>query len=72
MAGHGYVKQDPAIERWNNMREDAYKHFRFTRKTSLQVFAGLVAFPLAIYFISAKTDGRWKWDGKRKGESLNA
>lgn len=29
---------DPAIERWNSMRENVYKNFRFTSKTSRQVF----------------------------------
>jgi len=70
MAGHGYVKHDPAIERWNNMREDAYKHFRLTPRTAWISFAGLALVPGAIYWIAANTDLRWRWGGKRKGESL--
>lgn len=72
MAGHGFVKHDAAIERWNLMREDVYKHFRWSPRITAQVIGGMIVFPLTIYYIASKTDLRWKWTAKRKGESLNA
>ncbi|KAI0702330.1 hypothetical protein BC835DRAFT_1411154 [Cytidiella melzeri] len=71
--GHGGpVRIDPALERWNSMRENVYKSFRFTPKATVQVFVGLVAFPALIYYAAASTDLKYKWTGRRKGESLTA
>jgi len=67
---HGYVKKDPAIERWNLMREDVYKHFRFTSRASWISLTGLVFVPGALLWLSAQQDLKWNWVGKRKGESL--
>ncbi|KAI0050017.1 hypothetical protein FA95DRAFT_1603870 [Auriscalpium vulgare] len=71
MAGHGYVHTDPAVERWNRMREDVYKHFRFTSRLSWISLTGLVLVPGALLWTSSKTDLKWNWRGKLKGESLS-
>jgi len=68
MGGHGYVKHDPAIERWNLMREDVYKHFKFTPRAAVISIVGLLVFPASIYWVAANTDSRWKWGGTRKGQ----
>jgi hypothetical protein len=70
MAAASYLKLDPAIERWNRMREDAYKHFRFTRRTTLISLTGFVFVPGAIYYLASQTHLKYKWTGKRRGESL--
>ncbi|TBU47006.1 hypothetical protein BD309DRAFT_887440 [Dichomitus squalens] len=70
MAGHGYTKLDPAVERWNVMREDVYKHFRFNSRTARQSILGMIVFPAAIFALSYNQFGVWDWTGKRKGESL--
>ncbi|KAI0262877.1 hypothetical protein BC834DRAFT_889407 [Gloeopeniophorella convolvens] len=70
MAGHGYVNNDPSVDRWNRMREDVYKHFRFTSRASWISLTGLVLVPSALVYLSAQQDLKWKWGGKRKGESL--
>ncbi|KAI9428704.1 hypothetical protein H4582DRAFT_2081631 [Lactarius indigo] len=70
MAGHGYVNNDPAVDRWNRMREDVYKHFRFTSRASWISLTGLVLVPSALLYFSAQQDLKWKWNGKLKGESL--
>ncbi|KAI0303376.1 hypothetical protein B0F90DRAFT_1710527 [Multifurca ochricompacta] len=70
MAGHGYVNNDPAVDRWNRMREDVYKHFRFTSRASWISLTGLVLVPSALVYLSAQQDLKWKWSGKRRGESL--
>jgi len=68
--GHGYVKQDPAIEKWNNMREDAYQRFRFTPRTTRVAIIGFILVPGALLYYCNQTHTRWDWTGKRKGESL--
>ncbi|KAI0060899.1 hypothetical protein BV25DRAFT_1992693 [Artomyces pyxidatus] len=70
MAGHGYVNHDPSVERWNRMREDVYKHFRFTSRASWISLTGLVFVPGALLWLSSRQDLKWSWRGKRKGESL--
>ncbi|KAL4064307.1 hypothetical protein J3A83DRAFT_4096488, partial [Scleroderma citrinum] len=61
---------DPAIERWNCMREDAYKHFRFNRRATLITLTGCLFVPTAIYYLASQTHHMFRWTGKRKGESL--
>jgi len=70
MGGHGYTKVDPAIERWNQMREDAYKKFRFTPRTTLFALWGFCIVPGTIFYLSTLTDSRWNWSAKLKGQSL--
>ncbi|KAI0710449.1 hypothetical protein C8T65DRAFT_739718 [Cerioporus squamosus] len=70
MAGHGYTKIDPAVERWNTMREAVFKHFRFNSRTARQSILGMVVFPLAVFALSYNQDMKWDWTGKRKTESL--
>ncbi|KAF9228041.1 hypothetical protein BS17DRAFT_813908 [Gyrodon lividus] len=55
MAAASYLKLDPAIERWNRMREDVYKHFRFTRRTTLISLTGFVLVPGTIYYLASQT-----------------
>lgn len=69
--GHdGPLRTDPAIERWNSMRENVYKHFRFTPKATIQSLVGLVVIPGLIYYTCAVTDLKFSFAGKRKDESL--
>ncbi|KAH9857721.1 hypothetical protein C2E23DRAFT_720059, partial [Lenzites betulinus] len=59
---------DPAVERWNNMREAVYKNFRFNSRTARQSILGMVVFPATIFAIAYHQD--WDWRGKRKGELI--
>ncbi|EIW85283.1 hypothetical protein CONPUDRAFT_150105 [Coniophora puteana RWD-64-598 SS2] len=70
MAAHSFIKLDPAVERWNRMREDAYKHFRFTPRTTFVSLMGFVFVPGAIYYLSTQTTNKWSWAGKRKDQAL--
>jgi len=48
--GHNPVKLDTAVESWSYMRENVYKTFKFTpRTTSLSLIWGL-AVPVALYY----------------------
>ncbi|EGO21761.1 hypothetical protein SERLADRAFT_372407 [Serpula lacrymans var. lacrymans S7.9] len=62
--------QNPGIERWNRMREDAYKHFRFTPRTTWIAMCGFVFVPGAIYYVASQTHLQWNWSGKRKDQAL--
>jgi len=50
------------------MREDVYKHFKFTPRAAMISIVGLFVFPASIYWVAASTDLRWKWGGVRKGQ----
>jgi len=68
--GHGPVKIDPAVERFNTMREEAYLHFRWTRRTVRTALLGFVIVPAAVFYIAERYHLRWDFSGKLKGEPL--
>ncbi|KAL0947209.1 hypothetical protein HGRIS_013327 [Hohenbuehelia grisea] len=68
--GHGAVKVDPAIERFNRMREEAYTGFRWTRRTVRTALLGMVIAPGLMFFAAYQTNRRWYWVGKEKGQAL--
>ncbi|OCF30829.1 hypothetical protein I316_07552 [Kwoniella heveanensis BCC8398] len=51
-------------------RENVYQHFKFTRKTTRQVFTWGFIVPAAIALISVTFDNKYDWAGKQKGSSL--
>jgi len=53
-----------------SQREDAYKHFRFTPRTTIVSLMGFVFVPGAIYYLSTQTTNKWSWAGKRKDQAL--
>ncbi|KAF8327043.1 hypothetical protein F5887DRAFT_899191, partial [Amanita rubescens] len=61
---------DPAIERFNRMREEAYKNFRWTKTTVRTAMLGFVVVPGIFYYLSSAGYHRWDWIARRKGESL--
>ncbi|KAH6918891.1 hypothetical protein BKA70DRAFT_1416897 [Coprinopsis sp. MPI-PUGE-AT-0042] len=63
-------RHDPAIDRLNTMRESAHMFFKWNRRTVTTTLVGFVVVPVALYYSLAVTQDRWKWTGKRKGESL--
>ncbi|KAG9013020.1 hypothetical protein FRB94_004413 [Tulasnella sp. JGI-2019a] len=71
MAGdHGALKPDPALERWNLMREDVYKHFKFTPSVTRKVILWAAIVPVTAWAIASQQDYKWDWAGKGKTESL--
>ncbi|WVQ94317.1 hypothetical protein IAU59_001396 [Kwoniella sp. CBS 9459] len=64
--GHGGF----AIERWSQMRENVFQHFKFTKKTTRQVFTWGLIVPAAIALISVTFDNKYDWAGKQRGSSL--
>ncbi|KAF8580699.1 hypothetical protein K439DRAFT_1356393, partial [Ramaria rubella] len=63
-------QHDPAIERWYQMREDMYKHFRFTRSATRTGLVLMVIIPGLLGWAASRHDLKWNWTAKRKGESL--
>ncbi|KAK2460531.1 hypothetical protein APHAL10511_007001 [Amanita phalloides] len=71
MGAHGAVKPDPAIERFNRMREEAYKNFGWTRKTVRTAVLGFIVVPGILYYLSNTGYRRWDWIARRKEEPLD-
>ncbi|KAJ7098161.1 hypothetical protein B0H15DRAFT_824384 [Mycena belliarum] len=88
MTGHAHVKvHDAAIERQSLMRENQYKHFRWTNTTVRTSFWGALVFPIGLFLVFHATQVRgptpsaarpyssqnkWEWAGKRRDQSLVA
>ncbi|KAF9237668.1 hypothetical protein BU15DRAFT_75864 [Melanogaster broomeanus] len=68
MAAASFLKIDPAIERWNRMMCTSTSDSR--RRTTLISLTGFVFVPGAIYYLASQTHLKYKWTGKRKGETL--
>jgi len=64
------LKTDPAFERWNIMREDVYKHFRFTPSVTRKVVLWAAIVPVTAWYIASQQDYKWDLAGKGKKESL--
>jgi len=71
MAALDSVKVDPAVERWNRMREDTYKNFKWNNRTARAALIGMAVIPGVIYYVATKTDVRYSWAGIRKGERID-
>ncbi|KAF5386732.1 hypothetical protein D9615_001783 [Tricholomella constricta] len=69
MAGNPLVKEDPAIERFNRMREEAYLNFRWTRRTVRTAVVGIIVIPGVVYYLASKFHNKFNWL-QRKGEPL--
>ncbi|KAF8226185.1 hypothetical protein L208DRAFT_1303085, partial [Tricholoma matsutake] len=66
----GLCQEDPAIERWNRMRQDAHLNFRWTRRTTRTAVLGFIIVPGMVYYLASKYNLKFNWT-KRKGESLS-
>ncbi|KAJ6513844.1 hypothetical protein C8R47DRAFT_1092045 [Mycena vitilis] len=72
MTDHAHVKvQDAAIERQSLMREDQFRHFRWTNRTVRKAFWGVLIIPVGLYLTINATQHKWDWTGKRRGEPLS-
>ncbi|RDB23994.1 hypothetical protein Hypma_008854 [Hypsizygus marmoreus] len=71
MAENPLVKEDPAIERFNRMREEAYLNFRWTRRTARTAVVAGIVLPGIVYYFASKYQWKFQWQ-KRKGESILA
>jgi len=52
------------------MRENVYKTFKFTPKTTRASLVWALAVPLVLYYGIADQNNKWDWIGKRRTDSL--
>ncbi|KAJ7715939.1 hypothetical protein DFH07DRAFT_862489 [Mycena maculata] len=70
--GHAHVKvQDAAIERHSLMREEQYKHFRWTNRTVRSSMWGAAIIPVGLFLVIYANQNKWDWSGKRKDQTLS-
>ncbi|KAI2612469.1 NADH:ubiquinone oxidoreductase 6.6kD subunit [Hypoxylon fragiforme] len=70
MAGleHYQMAQDPAIQKLGNMTTNRHKYFRWTPRTARISFMYLVFVPTILGIVAYKTDGKWDFRAKRRGD----
>jgi len=66
----GAFRHDPALDRWNEMREGSWAHFKLTRRNTKPILLMTVAIPLAVYWLATSTDNKFDMVGRRKTQSL--
>ncbi|TEB36116.1 hypothetical protein FA13DRAFT_1787602 [Coprinellus micaceus] len=69
--GHEFFTHDTGIDRFNKMRESAHLGFRWTPRTVKTAVLGFIVVPGLFFYATYKTDKRWDWNGKRRGEPLS-
>ncbi|KAI1805787.1 hypothetical protein F4811DRAFT_513550 [Daldinia bambusicola] len=72
MAGleHYRMAMDPAIQKLGHMTTNRHKYFRFTPRTARITFMYLVFVPGVLGVIASKTDGKYDFRAKRKGDLI--
>ncbi|CAC9891735.1 unnamed protein product [Aureobasidium pullulans] len=72
MAGgsHNSLAFDPALVKYNQMSVDRYKHFKWTPRTAWLSIIFAVAIPSSLYYVANKTDGKYEFRGKRRGDTM--
>ncbi|GAA5991430.1 hypothetical protein JCM11641_005279 [Rhodosporidiobolus odoratus] len=71
--GHGGyqpVKHDPGMEAWNYMRENVWRHFRFTRVTARQSLLWGVLVPVGVFTIAQQQDLKWDIAGAKRDDPI--
>ncbi|CAN8096612.1 unnamed protein product [Discula destructiva] len=70
MAGlkHFKLAADPGINRLNTMMSNRYKYFRWTPRTAWLSFVYMIAVPTALGTVAYRTDGKYSFRAKRKGD----
>jgi len=69
-SSHSPVKLDRGVESWSYMRENVYKTFKFTPRTTGLSIIWAFAVPLIAYYGIAAQNLRWDWQGKKRSDSL--
>lgn len=78
MFGVNYVKHiphykmhlDPAIMRLNEMHENRYKYFRWTKRTAWLSFCYIIVGPAVCFSIGYFTDGKYNFRAKQRGDLI--
>ncbi|GAA6004624.1 hypothetical protein JCM11491_002171 [Sporobolomyces phaffii] len=71
--GHGGyqpVKLDPGVESWNYMRENVWRHFRFTKTTARLSLIWGVLVPVGVFALAQRQDLKWDIVGARRDDPI--
>ncbi|KAI0841690.1 NADH:ubiquinone oxidoreductase 6.6kD subunit [Hypoxylon sp. FL0890] len=73
MAGleHYRIAMDPAILKLGEMTTNRHKYFRWTPRTARITFMYCVVVPTLLGVIAYKTDGKYDFRAKRKGDLIS-
>ncbi|KZV65851.1 hypothetical protein PENSPDRAFT_689514 [Peniophora sp. CONT] len=67
--GHA-VHDDPALERWNAMREGAWAHFKLTKRNARPILVMGVLIPAGLLWLAASSDNKFNMVARKKNDSL--
>ncbi|KAI2626717.1 NADH:ubiquinone oxidoreductase 6.6kD subunit [Hypoxylon sp. NC1633] len=72
MAGaeHYPMAMDPAIQKLGTMTTNRHKYFRWTPRTARITFMYAVVVPVIFGIVAYKTDGKYDFRAKRKGDLI--
>ncbi|GAA5966212.1 hypothetical protein JCM8115_006410 [Rhodotorula mucilaginosa] len=71
--GHGGyqpVKLDPGVEAWSYTRENVWRFFRFTQRTSRQSLLWGALVPLGVFAICQQQDLKWEITAAQRDDPL--
>ncbi|KAH7144565.1 hypothetical protein B0J13DRAFT_555527 [Dactylonectria estremocensis] len=67
---HLNVKPDPAYLKFQAMQKSRHKYFRWTARTARLTIIYVAVIPSIMGYIAYKTDGKWDFLAKRKGDLI--
>lgn len=71
MAGdHHVLHEDPALVKYAEVAPNRYKYFRWTPRTAWLSFWVAIAVPSVVGLIAYRTDGKYVFRGKRRGDVI--
>ncbi|BGP54661.1 hypothetical protein JCM8202_001042 [Rhodotorula sphaerocarpa] len=71
--GHGGyqpVKLDPGVEAWSYTRENVWRFFRFTQRTSRQSLMWGALVPIGVFAFCQQQDLKWDWTSAQRDDPL--
>ncbi|KAG0636326.1 hypothetical protein HOY80DRAFT_368284 [Tuber brumale] len=64
------LHQDPALIKYANLNTNRYKYFRWNAHTAKISFIYAVVIPAALLTLAYKTEGKYNFRDKRRGDIL--
>ncbi|GAQ10277.1 hypothetical protein ALT_7598 [Aspergillus lentulus] len=61
---------DPALQKYYELTANRYKYFRWTPRHAWLSFIYMIAIPGTLGYIAYKTDGKYEFRGKRRGDTI--
>ncbi|EEH39532.1 hypothetical protein PAAG_08800 [Paracoccidioides lutzii Pb01] len=61
---------DPGLQKYYELNINRYKYFRWTPRTAWISFCYMALVPGILAYIGCKTDGKFEFRGKRRGDTI--